>query len=169
MKLLNSTEYNLVFSTIIVYNSSIDSKQEYLVQSAELEEGLYSTLTVNRNIEVEEGYPKYPTINYPTPSEDIMVDVTYVSATGKEILPIGKFIVDNYEEADEYIGLFSKAIKPSDMNKSYEDNKNLYQRDIKELMYKKVQDTIEIPIVILGELNYKIMAKCLGIKLNSSQ
>lgn len=162
--LLNSTTYNLLSCKVICYNNSI-SKQEFeVVGTTQDSEDLYSTLTLNNILEAEEGYPNYPKVQYPLPSEDTMVDVTKVNEGYEDIFPVGQFILDTFEEADKYISLCPTLIKPSDMSKTYEETGNLYTRDIEDNLYRKVAESLEILIVVYGELNYRMTAKCLGCK-----
>ena len=159
---LNSTEYNLVNNSIMCYNSNIQNidKTKYKVTSMLEENGKYIGVTTETtvNIDMEE----YPQLQYPIPSTDMLVEVTKVNEEFKSILPTGKFILNSYSEADAYIGLCSNLIKPTDMNKSYEDGGNLYQRNVEEKMYNVVKGNIEIPIVTLGTENYTITAFCMG-------
>ena len=160
--LLNPTKYNLVFSTIICYTNSID-KQEYKVTNAELIEDLYTTLTLDRVIEeVEEGYPNYAEVKFPLPSEDFMIDVTKVNAEYESVFPMGQFIVNNVWGVQNYTELPSSLITPMDMEKTYEETGNLYTRSVFGSMYKKIASSIEILVIVYGELNYKMVAKCLG-------
>ena len=153
---LNTTEYNLETKGIMVYNSSIQNIENkvYTVQSMLGEEGNYTGIELAEPLSSSIELKEYPQLQYPVPSTDILVEVTKVRDEYKDVFPVGKFILNTYNEANSYIGLCPNLIKPSDMLKTYDENKNLYSRNIEENMYSIVQKGVTIPIVILGEWNY---------------
>ena len=159
--LLNEIPFNLKNYYILLYNNSI-RLNKYLVVDTELNPvtELYRTLTIEEDAEIED-YPKYPSVNYPLNVEDILVNVTNTEDINKDILPKGEFITDNYDEADRYIKLLNGLVSPKDMLKSYEENGNLYPRDIQDNMYKKVEEKLNIPVIVIGDVNYYVESRLL--------
>lgn len=161
---LNTTEYNLLNNTVMCYNSNIQNidNTEYTVTSMLEADNKYIGIETDKEVNIE--MAEYPQLQYPVPSEDMLIEVTKVNEEYKSILPTEKFILNSYSEADAYIGLCPNLLKPSDMAKSYEEDKNLYTRDIKDNLYSMANENIKIPITILGEENYFMTASCLGKK-----
>lgn len=152
-KLLEPTEFNLKNNVIMVYNSSIESSNTYTVTNNTTNN---DTIVVQETIKEETNYPNYPNLIYLEPLKDILIDITYTEKGNEDILPEGEFIVNNYINADRYIKLLNGIVSPSDMAKNYEESGNLYPRNIESNLYRKVEDTLEIPIIVIGDNNYYI-------------
>ena len=73
----------------------------------------------------------YPKLLYPNPSEEILINVTSVDESLEDVFPIGEFMVDSFEEVQEYINMIVGSAKPSEQ--TYKN------------MYKDISDSMEIP------------------------
>ena len=164
---LNSTEYNLVNNNIMCYNSNIQNIENkmYKVASMLEEDGKYIGIVTDTTVDIN--MQEYPQLQYPVPSNDMLVEVTKVNEEYKDILPTGKFILNSYSEADAYISLCPYLLRPTDMSKSYEESRNLFRRNIENSIYNLAAQEIEIPITLLGAENYTMTAFCTGRKVES--
>ena len=146
IKLLNPVEEymnklnNLVSPSIIVYNNSMSSRQKANVSSVDLET---STLTLTTPIVVEEGYPTYPQLQYPTPNTDMLIDISYTEYSST--LPIGQFIVDNFNQVISYLNVEETVTLPT------VEADEFGNRSIKDSMYNELASSIRIPVEIKGQ------------------
>lgn len=155
---LNSTEYNLENNKVMCYNSNIQNIENklYTVASMVEEDSKYIGVITEEDVDIS--MVDYPQLQYPVPSEDMLIEVT--STTDEVKFPTGKFILNSYTELNNYIGLCNNLLKPSDMAKTYEEDRNLYERDVEENLYNRLAKYIEIEIVIFDTLepNYALRA-----------
>lgn len=106
ISLLKNTEITLNHGYIIVYNNSI--KQRYEVIDQDIEAG---TITVEN---IEDYIPDIPTLQYPVPSEEILINVTSVKPEYEDEFPTGEFMVDNFEQVQQYTSTLENLVVPSD-------------------------------------------------------
>lgn len=90
---------------VISYNNSytyysINSIEENVITCTYMS-GTLTEYTVN-----------YPLLQVPEPYEEILVSVT--SSTNEKILPVGEFMVDNFNQCKEYLGLLEGNTLPTD-------------------------------------------------------
>ena len=64
-------------------------------------------LDMTYNIEEE-----YPVLSYENPSEEILINITRVDESVEEVFPIGDFLVDNFQHAQNYIRTLGGLIYP---------------------------------------------------------
>ena len=147
---LNPTdkEFTLNITKVLCYNSNIQNVKEYTVTDVKKEGENTVSIVIVTDSAVDIPSIVYPQVQFLVPSPRTMVEVEETS--DKKILPTGEFIVNSYTEVNNYLGLLKERFAgfkvPSDM---LEDNptKNLYTRDIEELMYSKVEDSITFHVV----------------------
>lgn len=115
-----------------------------LVHTIENEETTIENYTVasytSNSITVVENIAPYNYINtcpkiyipIPTPDEDaeVLIDVTSVSENAAEIFPLGEFMVDSFEQCQNYIGTLAGLVKPTET--------------IKDNLYKEIPDSMEL-------------------------
>ena len=89
-----------------MYNNSI--KQRYEVIDQDIEAG---TITVEN---IEDYIPDIPTLQYPVPSEEILINVTSVKPEYEDEFPTGEFMVDNFEQVQQYTSTLENLVVPSD-------------------------------------------------------
>ena len=103
--LAESTEITLQGSTIMVYNNSIKTTYTVLSQDKST-----NTLAVSS---IEDYIPNYPKLQYPLPSEEIMINVTSVKEEYEEEFPTGEFILNNFSQVQAYTGTLENLTVPS--------------------------------------------------------
>lgn len=104
--LIKPIEITLNHKYIIVYNNSI--KQRYEVIDEDITKG---TITVE---DIEDYEPNFPALQYPVPSEEILINVTSVQPEYEDVFPTGEFMIDNFEQAQQYIGTLDYLVTPTD-------------------------------------------------------
>lgn len=170
--LLEPTIYgnNLENKDVSVYNNSMDfnTREVYTVQSPVIvEEGLTSTLTLDRPIQ---DFPVYPELQYPKPNEEMLLNMEY--SKYQDIMPTGEFMVDNFEEVRSYLSLATVkgtviATLPTDNTEAWEQDPLCKNPSIKDNLYSKVPETMTIPIEIRGaggsNEDVSFIMTCVGI------
>lgn len=58
--------------------------------------------------------PNFPQVQTPTPSEEIEISVTYVTREFEDVFPTGEFILDDFNQTQNYIGTLENLVIPSD-------------------------------------------------------
>lgn len=119
---------------VIVYNNSIN--EVYTVSGQ-----TNNTITVTENI--EDYTPEYPQLQYPIPSDEVKVTITYIKEQYEDKLPLGSFILDTPEQAREYISEYNFTIAP-DINMIRE-------------VYKQYKGTYEIELHDIGSITMKFL------------
>jgi hypothetical protein len=109
--LQNPINITLQGSTVWIYNRDI--KKSYVVTGQDIASG---TVYVSS---IEDYNPDYAQLQFPVPSAEIAVNVTYTK--NEDVLPKGEFITDSFLQAKQYIETYIKAIPPTDETES-----NLY-------------------------------------------
>ena len=109
-----------------------------------------NTITVTGNI--EDYTPNYPQLQIPIPTgnAEVLIDVTYVGEDSKSLLPIGEFMVDNFQQCKQYIDIYYGFIKGL---KELSDT-------TKENMYQKVTDMELTPIEDLTTVDRSDTIEC---------
>ena len=103
--LTNNPEITLKNHDVIVYNNSINKVYRVIEQDE-------NSITLQENI--ENYTPLFATMQYPVPSSEVLVNITYVKEEYEEKLPISEFILDTPKQARSYIGRYHFAIQPSE-------------------------------------------------------
>lgn len=137
---------NLVSKDIIVYNSSISSRETSKINTVDPET---STLTVTNPITVEAGYPQYPQLQYPSPNTTMLIDIT--SSNYASVLPTGKFMVDNFNQVISYLSIVDTVSLPTTETDEYGN------RSIKDSMYNELATSMFIPVEVKGQLDPDIV------------
>lgn len=114
------TEYDLANATIIVYNDNVRTELTVTNQTVVNNR---TQLTVSQNI--ENYTPEFPQLQYPLPTTEIKINVTSVEEDLEELFPIGEFMVDDFEQCQNYIGTVYGLVVPS---ASIENN--LYNKQV---------------------------------------
>ncbi len=130
---LLSSDITLNQDKVIVYNNNIN--EIYTVS-----EQTHNTVTVIENI--ENYISEYPKLQYPIPSNEVEVNVTYTKEQYEEKYPLGSFILDSPEQAREYVLASFTVIPPM---------------DIIHLPYKKYQGYIDIKLYDIGNITMKFI------------
>ena len=117
---------------VMVYNNSINTV--YTVSGQQ-----DNSIAVTEYI--ENYIAEYPQLQYPIPSDEVKVSITYVKEQYEKELPISEFILDTPEQAREYIINYTFAIAPSEsliykVYKEYEYEINIKLRHIGEISMK---------------------------------
>ena len=117
---------------VMVYNNSINTV--YTVSSQQ-----DNSITVTEYI--ENYIAEYPQLQYPIPSNEVKVSVTYVKEQYEKELPISEFILDNPEQARDYIMNYTFAVAPSEsliykVYKEYEYEINIKLKSIGDITMK---------------------------------
>lgn len=109
-----------------------------------------NTITVTGNI--EDYTPNYPQLQIPIPTgnAEVLIDVTYVGEDSKSLLPIGEFMVDNFQQCKQYIDIYYGFIRGL---KELSDT-------TKENMYQKVTDMELTPIEDLTTVDRSDTIRC---------
>ena len=98
-------EITMTQHKVIVYNNNVNAV--YTVSGQQ-----ENTIAVTEYI--ENYISEYPQLQYPVPSDEVKVCVTYVKEQYENELPISEFILDTPEQAREYIINYPFAIAPSE-------------------------------------------------------
>lgn len=99
------TQTELTGATITVHNENTHMGK-YVISAVS-----GNQITVNS---IEDYTPDFPKVQKPTPSEEIEINVTYVSDEYKEEFPEGTFILDNFDQLQSYVGTLETLEIPSD-------------------------------------------------------
>ena len=87
-----------------MYNNNVSTEHMVLAQDKE------NNLVVVDSI--EDYTPKYPDLQYPSPSTEIMVNITDVDEDKESELPIGEFLLDTPQQAQTYLSNYSWVVVP---------------------------------------------------------
>ena len=101
---IDNVEITLQATTIIMYNNNVSTEHMVLAQDKE------NNLVVVDSI--EDYTPKYPDLQYPSPSTEIMVNITDVDEDKESELPIGEFLLDTPQQAQTYLSNYSWVVVP---------------------------------------------------------
>lgn len=105
--LTEHTEITLQGSSIVVYNNSIKTKYTVLSQDKST-----NTLQV---ASIEDYTPNYPKLQYPVPSDEIMINVTSVKEEYEDEFPTGEFLLDNFAQVQAYTSTLANRTVPSNV------------------------------------------------------
>lgn len=105
--LTEHTEITLQGSSIVVYNNSIKTKYTVLSQDKST-----NTLQV---ASIEDYTPNYPKLQYPVPSDEIMINVTSVKEEYEDEFPTGEFLLDNFAQVQAYTSTLANLTVPSNV------------------------------------------------------
>lgn len=86
--------------------------------------------TITTTTTMPEYIAQYPQLQNPEPSDEILITVTWVTEKNINKFPTGEFMVDNFEQAQGYLGLAPNLVVP---DSTIQDN-----------MYKEVPNTMNI-------------------------
>jgi hypothetical protein len=86
---------------------------------------------------------EYPQLLYPNPSEETLINITSVDESIENVFPRGEFIVDNFQEVQDYISKIAQLTYPSTTN---------YNN-----MYKRVPNIIALTEAINGVETMELM------------
>ena len=117
---------------VIVYNNSINTV--YTVSGQQ-----ENTIAVVEQI--DNYIAEYPQVQYPIPSNEVRVSVTYVKEQYEQELPISEFILDTPEQARNYIAQYNFTVVPS--------------VDIIHEVYKEYKGTYDIELQDIGNITMK--------------
>lgn len=106
--LIENTEITLQGATVIVYNNNVSTEHTVLAQDKE-----NNIIVVDS---IEEYIPQYPNLQYPSPSSEVMVNITDVDEDKEDELPIGEFLLDTPEQAQTYLSNYSWVVVPPNMS-----------------------------------------------------
>ena len=134
LTLTDTTDLDLTGATLLIHTiGDIDTDiQPYTVTTFTT-----GTITVAEDVDDYSYMDSCGILQIPVPSEEapVLVDVTSVSDNAAEVFPLGEFMVDNFEQCQDYIGTLAKLVKPSAVNKE-----NLYKELPEEMELGEIPD-----------------------------
>ena len=119
---------------VMVYNNSINTV--YTVSGQQ-----ENTIAVTEQI--DNYISEYPQMQYPIPSSEVRVTITYVKEQYEQELPLGEFILDTPEQARDYLLNYTFVKAPSE---------SLIYKVYKEYEYK-----IEVRLRNIGYIDMKFL------------
>jgi len=98
-----------------------------------------NTITVTGEISDYNYTNTCPKLYLPIPDSsanaEVLIDVTTVSDNAKDIFPMGEFMVDNFNQCKDYIGILAGLVKPTETTKE-----NLYKKLPKYMYFDRIPD-----------------------------
>lgn len=131
LTLTNSTDLDLTGATILIHTIADD---ETTIENYTVSAFTANSITVAEDIAAynyTSTCPKlYLPIPKPTEDTEVLIDVTSVSDNAKEVFPMGEFMVDNFEQCQNYIGTLAHLVVPSE--------------EIKDNLYTEIPQSMEL-------------------------
>ena len=131
LTLTGSTTLDLEGATILVHTmeDGITTIENYAVASYTA-----SSITVSEAINpynfTSTCAKLFIPVPVPTQDAEVLIDVTSVSENAESIFPMGEFMVDSFEQCQNYIGTLSGLVEPTET--------------IKNNLYKEIPDSMEL-------------------------
>ena len=97
-------EITMTLNKVIVYNSNINTVYTCINQEENM-------ITVEETI--EDYNPIYPQLQYPVPSKEVLISITFVKEKYEDNLPLGDIMLDTPQQALDYLNNYSFVAKPS--------------------------------------------------------
>lgn len=132
-----------VGDTIYIYLQGTKYTQEiYSIDGAQI--------TLDEYIEIE--MPVYPITNILNPSPNVLVSITSVQDYLEDIIPTGDFIVDDFEQCQDYIKSLNELDNETTSKHSYVP---LLPESVGTQMYQELEEGHTITIENLGDIELK--------------
>jgi hypothetical protein len=131
LTLTDTTDLNLTGATILI---NTISNGETTIDSYTVASYTTSTITVAESISTYDFTTTCPKLYIPVPNAaedaEVLIDVTTVSDNAAAVFPLGEFMVDNFEQCQDYIGTLKGLVKPT--------------ATIKDNLYKELPSALEL-------------------------
>ena len=128
LTLTDTTDLDLAGATILIHTIE---NEETTIENYTVSSYTSNTITVSESIGAYNFTTYAPTLYIPIPNyqEDVetLVDITSVSDKASSSMPLGEFMVDSFEQCQDYLGTLPGLVTPSEKNKL-----NLY-KEVQEL------------------------------------
>lgn len=132
LTLTEGTNLDLTNSTILIHTMADgETTIENFTVAAQTSTTSITVTEDIANYDFTDTCPKlYIPVPNPLVNTEVLIDVTSVSENAAEIFPMGEFMVDSFEQCQDYIGTLAHLVKPSET--------------IKENLYKEIPSSIEL-------------------------
>lgn len=100
---------------------------------------LENTIHVTEEVQEYNVQEVYPKLKFPKPSPEVLINVTSIDESVENVLPVGEFIVDTFEEVQDYLHRVAYTVKPSKAIKN-----NMYKEVPSSMSIGKILDNTEI-------------------------
>ena len=128
LTLTDTTDLDLTGATILIHTIE---NEETTIENYTVSSYTTNTITVSESIGAYNFTNYAPTLYIPIPNNqgdvETLVDITSVSDKASSSMPLGEFMVDSFEQCQDYLGTLSGLVTPSEKNKL-----NLY-KEVQEL------------------------------------
>lgn len=124
LTLTDTTDLDLTGATVMVHTTTDDN---VTIEPYNVNTFTSNSITVMEDISAYSYTSTCPRLYIPVPSPaedvEVLINVTSVSENAETVFPMGEFMVDTFEQCQNYIGTLAGLVKPTETTKE-----NLYKQ-----------------------------------------